>query len=89
MKSQNHHIDYFLDITDDVCPMTFVKTRLQIEKMSEGQILEIRLTGAEPLQNVPESLVELGHLILSLVPAEQNAAPDDKDAVHLLTVKKA
>ncbi|MBT3534614.1 MAG: sulfurtransferase TusA family protein, partial [Rhodospirillaceae bacterium] len=37
--------DHFLDITSEVCPMTFVKTRLLIEKMGTGETAEIRLTG--------------------------------------------
>jgi tRNA 2-thiouridine synthesizing protein A len=65
MKNENHNIDYCLDITDDVCPMTFVKTRLHIEKMTAGELLVIRLKGAEPLQNVPDSVRELGHSVLS------------------------
>ncbi len=62
--------DYYLDISDEVCPMTFVKTRLSVEKMSAGEILEVRLRGEEPLQNVPDSLRELGHRIVSLTPEE-------------------
>jgi TusA-related sulfurtransferase len=62
--------DYYLDISDEVCPMTFVKTRLSIEKMSAGEVLEVRLRGEEPLQNVPDSLRELGHRIVSLAPEE-------------------
>ena len=72
--------NYFLDITEDVCPMTFVKTRLLIEKMPEGEVAEILLKGEEPLQNVPDSLTELGHVILSLDPQE--------DGVHRLVVRK-
>ena len=30
--------DYFLDITADVCPMTFVKTKLMLERMPPGAI---------------------------------------------------
>lgn len=66
MNRKNSHADYFLDITLDVCPMTFVKARLQIEKMKSGEFLEIRLKGTEPLRNVPDSLTELGHRILSV-----------------------
>lgn len=82
MKSNDHHIDYCLDITDDVCPMTFVKTRLQIEKMSPGEILEIRLKGAEPLKNVPESLAELGHGVLA------TAREDGADDIYRVVVLK-
>ncbi len=53
--------------------------------MRSGEILEIRLAGAEPLRNVPESLSELGHDILSLA-AEP---PTSTATVHRLLVRKA
>jgi TusA-related sulfurtransferase len=56
--------EYFLDITDKVCPMTFVKTKLLLEKMAPGETAEVRLRGGEPLENVPRSLIELGQEIL-------------------------
>tara|TARA_Y100000994_G_scaffold65506_1_gene53395 strand:- start:93 stop:371 length:279 start_codon:yes stop_codon:yes gene_type:complete len=79
--------DYFLDITEDVCPMTFVKVRLQIEKMADEESLEIRLRGLEPIENVPESLLELGHKIVSL-DAEEPKPDDSADPVHRLLIKK-
>ena len=66
--SDNTIIDFFIDITKEICPLTFVKTKLLIEKMDPGQIVQIRLRGTEPLKNVPKSLTELGHTILSLEP---------------------
>ena len=66
MKNTNHKPDHFLDITQDVCPITFVKVRLQIEKMATGETLEVLLLGLEPLTNVPQAVTELGHSILSL-----------------------
>jgi TusA-related sulfurtransferase len=56
--------DYFIDITSDFCPLTFVKTKLMIEKMASGDRLEVRLRGHEPLNNVPRSMAELGHRLL-------------------------
>ncbi len=58
--------DYYLDITRDLCPMTFVKTKLLVERMQPGQVCEIRLQGAEPLINVPRSIATLGHLVVDL-----------------------
>ena len=81
---QNHVIDHELDITRDVCPMTFVRARLMVEKMKHGEILAIRLCGDEPLKNVPDSLVELGHRILSLEPEDEKIAKN----THVLTVQK-
>ena len=47
--------DFFIDITDYVCPLTFVKTKLLIESMATNEIAEIRLQGEEALKNVPKS----------------------------------
>jgi len=84
MKRANNSADYFLDITQDVCPMTFVKARLQIEKMNDGEMLQIRLFGQEPLKNVPDSLTELGHLIVSL-----ERERDDADLYTVVVEKKS
>jgi TusA-related sulfurtransferase len=76
--------DYFIDITSEVCPMTFVKTKLRIERMSPGEVLEIRLQGHEPLMNVPRSLGELGHEILSFTPESLG----EPTGTHRLLVRK-
>lgn len=55
-----------IDITNDVCPMTFVRTRLALDRMMPGEILRVRLKGEEPLRNVPRSAREQGHQVLSL-----------------------
>lgn len=49
--------------------MTFVKTRLLIEKMSVGEIATILLRGEEPIENVPVSVRELGHTVVMMAPA--------------------
>lgn len=71
--------DHFLDITDDVCPFTFVKTKLLMERMQSGEVAEVRLPSGEPLENVPRSVREEGYLVLSLEP--------DSDAYVLLIRK--
>ena len=73
MNRKNKPADYFIDITQEVCPMTFVKTRLQIEKMNSGEMLVIRLLGDEPLKNVPDSLTELGHRVIRIERERQDA----------------
>jgi TusA-related sulfurtransferase len=74
----------FLDITAEVCPMTFVKTRLLIEKMAPGEEAEIRLNGGEPLENVPASVAELGHAVLGI--EREPGSPDP--GIHRLRVRK-
>ncbi len=73
--------NYVLDITRDGCPLTFVKTKLLLERMASGETAEIRLKGAEPLENVPRSVREHGHEVLSL-------APDADSDSYTLSVRK-
>jgi TusA-related sulfurtransferase len=65
-----------LDITREHCPMTFVKAKLELEKLSSGDRLEVLLSGGEPLENVPRSAAEAGYRVLSVT-----AAGPDRHAV--------
>ena len=78
--------DRFIDITDQICPMTFVHTKLEIEKMSPGEVLQVRLKGAEPLDNVPRNAARMGHEIVSLAAEDPDHA--DTAAPHLLLIRK-
>jgi TusA-related sulfurtransferase len=69
-----------VDITDVVCPVTFVKTLAALEELEDGQTLEVRLNGGEPIQNVPRSLKDEGHRVTSVWQSE--------DGTFLLTVVK-
>ena len=73
-------IDDTVDITDVVCPVTFVKAKVALEELDDGQILAIRMNDGEPVQNVPRSIKEEGHQILKL-----NA---NEDGTYTLIVKK-
>lgn len=73
--SQLKDADYFLDISQEVCPFTFVRTKLLLERMESGKILEVRLQGHEPRENVPRSARELGHDVLDMY-AEDEATPE-------------
>ena len=61
----NTTADRTLDITRDLCPMTFVRTRLALDRMTPGQTLLVLLKGEEPRRNVPRSTREHGHKVLS------------------------
>lgn len=45
--------------------MTFVRTRLALDRLTPGQTLLVRLRGEEPRVNVPRTAVEQGHFVLS------------------------
>lgn len=55
-----------VDITDVVCPVTFVKAKVALEELDDGQTLQVHMNGGEPVQNVPRSIKEDGHKILKL-----------------------
>jgi TusA-related sulfurtransferase len=43
------------------CPMTWVRTKLQLERMAPGEALEVRCSAGEALDQVPRSAREAGH----------------------------
>lgn len=55
-----------LDLRGVVCPINFVKTKLKLEEMHEGEILEIVIDAGEPMANVPRSIKEEGHRIIKV-----------------------
>ena len=69
-----------LDITGEVCPMTFVRTKLRLERMRRGEILSVRLRGDEPLRNVPKAASDEGHSILGIV---------SEGSDHIVTIRRA
>ena len=79
--------DHFIDITEDLCPMTFVKTKLLLEKAENGDIVDVRLKGKEPLENVPRSALDHGHDVLSLSPEDESQNPDGIHRLRLRVVK--
>lgn len=73
-------IDDKVDITDVVCPVTFVKAKVALEELEDGQILAIHMNDGEPVQNVPRSIKAEGHQILKL--------EDNGDETYTLIVRK-
>jgi TusA-related sulfurtransferase len=60
--------------------MTFVKAKVALDDLETDQILQIRLNDGEPIQNVPRSLKDDGHKVLSLA--------DNGDGTYNLLVRK-
>ena len=58
--------DEKIDITDVTCPITFVKTKVALDELENGQILQVHLNGGEPIQNVPRSVKDEGHTVLKV-----------------------
>ena len=76
----DYTIDERVDITDVVCPMTFVKAKVAMEEIEVGQILAVTMNDGEPVQNVPRSFKEEGQQVLKLI--------DNENGTYDLIVKK-
>ena len=57
--------DTELDLRGVICPYNFVKTKLKLEAKEHGQILSVLLDDGDPIRNVPLSVSNEGHTVLS------------------------
>jgi len=55
-----------IDLLDEICPMTFVKTKLAIERINKGQRIKVIFNSQEAKINVPKSLSEVNHKIIAI-----------------------
>ncbi len=62
-KEAKNHI---IDLRGVACPLNFVKTKLELEKLEIGNILEVLLDEGEPVRNVPASFTEQGQEVLEV-----------------------
>lgn len=66
-----------IDITGDVCPMTFVRCKLLLDGLKAGEQLRITLRDGEPLRNVPRGLRDHGYVILDLSLRDPSVRADE------------
>lgn len=71
--------DHFLDISNQVCPMTMVRTRLLIDRMLSGETALLAVRSGEALHNIPKAIRQLGLDIISLSPQ-----PGGEGVYHLV-----
>jgi TusA-related sulfurtransferase len=81
VQREEEAADRQIDITGETCPMTFVRTRLELDRLGPGQTLLVLLRGAEPRANVPRTAIEQGHRVLS--------QRDGADGITRLVLRKA
>ncbi|MGB3310117.1 MAG: sulfurtransferase TusA family protein [Nodosilinea sp.] len=56
-------VDRQMDLRGTPCPINFVRTKLQLEKMAPGALLEVWIDAGEPVEQVPDSLTMEGYTI--------------------------
>lgn len=59
--SSANQADECLDLRGTPCPLNFVRTKLRLEQMSPGSLLEVWLDSGEPIEQVPDSLMMEGY----------------------------
>lgn len=63
--------DETLDLRGIPCPLNFVRTKLKLQRMPVGMLLEVWLDAGEPVEQVPDSLRTEGVLIEGLEPTSE------------------
>ncbi len=63
---QDIKVDRELDIRGEVCPFTFVKSKLVLEQMEEGEVLRVIIDYEPSAENVPKSMREEGQEVLAV-----------------------
>ena len=66
MDTTSVAIDQELDLRGEVCPYTFVKSKLALEELETGQVLRVLVDHRPAVDNVPRSMQNEGHEILSI-----------------------
>ncbi len=59
-----------LDLRGSICPMNWVKTKLALEEMEPGEVIEVWLDDGEPIRNVPRSAAAEGHRVIRVAPQD-------------------
>ena len=62
-STPNQTPDAQLDLRGTPCPLNFVRTKLRLEQMTPGTLLEVWLDPGEPIEQVPDSLAMAGYPI--------------------------
>lgn len=66
MEEEELKFDKELNIKGEVCPYTFVRSKLALEQMKAGEILQVIVDHAPATENVPRSMENEGHKVLKV-----------------------
>lgn len=61
-------VDWELNLRGEICPYTFVKSKLALEDLEPGKVLRVIVDNPESAENVPRSLVSEGNEVLAVGP---------------------
>ncbi len=62
--------DEHIDLRGTPCPLNWAKTKLHLEKMATGRVLEVLLDDGDAIRNVPSSVKAEGHKVVAITPLD-------------------
>jgi TusA-related sulfurtransferase len=65
-ETDDQKIDKQINIKGEVCPYTFVRSKLALEQMEPGQVLQVIVDHEPATKNVPRSMENEGHKIIKV-----------------------
>ena len=71
--------DAQLDLRGTPCPINYVRTKLRLEQMAPGSLLEVWLDPGEPIEQVPDSLTMAGYQVEQI---------EERASYFVLTVRR-
>ncbi len=69
---QEIKVDRELDIRGEICPFTFVKSKLVLEKMEIGETLRVLIDYEPSAVNVPKSMRDEGQEVIAVNKIDEN-----------------
>jgi TusA-related sulfurtransferase len=76
-----------LDLRGTPCPINFVRTKIKLEQMEAGELLEVWLDAGEPIEQVPDSLKMAGYTIEQIIGGDVSAE-GNRQEFFLLQVRR-
>ncbi len=76
-----------LDLRGTPCPINFVRTKMKLEQMAVGELLEVWLDAGEPIEQVPDSLTMAGYTIEQII-AGKVSVEENRPEYFLLQVRR-
>jgi TusA-related sulfurtransferase len=81
-----------LDLRGTPCPINFVRTKMKLEQMNAGDLLEVWLDAGEPIEQVPDSLRMAGYTIEQIIvgggEAPASALEENRPEYFLIQVRR-
>jgi tRNA 2-thiouridine synthesizing protein A len=67
-EAPDHGVDQVIDLGGEICPFTFVRTKLALEQLAIGAVLRVIVDHEPATRNIPRSAIEWGQEVVAVSP---------------------